>query len=579
MTTSSASNPASAGTSPTLPLPPVPTATPPPSDPDPAKPMIAVVGDVSVDWLTYTQPRSSHDRNTGCHPLRSWHHYDYCSFHAVPGGSWYVAKTVRGALHNTLSYVTVVDLNPDKNLKPDKSDPHTPFSLHFRVNTEAFFSVTLNARVPAHLGMDLEQGSYFIRLPKGTRVEMKCNRARVSIVNTPTRRYRPNLLTRRWEIEDSLLELPEHTLVDQFFAYAESSGHRIEFFPFNDVNKPRLSTELYGCLAFPQLSAEFQSSAERITTGSSPPPFAVTDLSIDNHLGQMVLTTLTSDELPPGGTPHEAPTRDGIGTELIELGGHYDFISFLTLKNENMYTRKKDLIQSFSALELRKQSPHGQLPAEFGKSQVYRRVKVLGIAGPRHGHPEILKHYPDEKNAGVQRWRSSQNKILVVDDEGFGFSTSPAAAWSPWMNEREPRGHRLVFIKSSRYSPALSSPPGSLTKYLSEPASDPLKYRTVLVITSDGLRHGARSSAGLALSRGLSWDLIAEELWRAVQAGFFSNFPYCSNIVIQFGMNAVALVQRTKGNVETVTLVYDPYKADGEYADREVLGEVMGSTT
>lgn len=279
------------------------------------------------------------------------------------------------------------------------------------------------------------------------------------------------------------------------------------------------------------------------------------------------------------------------------------------------------VVHTLSELDIYKRHPD-----QKGPTKVYRRKLIHGIDGPRHGYPTILNSYDtstyalasatgaeveprDVARKAANLWAGKGHRLVVIDDEGTGFS-SRHLLWSPflWNNEDvtldgeesdfyEPfarklgalrdgdKGHvdsylasTFVIIKASHW---LNPPRSTLVEFLT---SHKVKDRAILIISAESLRGGLvnqwDTTPGIKLAKTVSWEKTLEDFEVALNDERIKPLLKFSHIVIRLGLEGAILWSRSLGKDDGSTrLVFDPSKIEGEYSESEDLGQFPGLTT
>lgn len=253
---------------------------------------------------------------------------------------------------------------------------------------------------------------------------------------------------------------------------------------------------------------------------------------------------------------------------------------------------------------------------QHGPTKVYRRKLIHGIDGPRHGYPTVLNNYSNHEfkwtdwndnnleDTISSNWRSDGYRIVVIDDEGTGFS-SRHQLWSPFLwsrSEQKLHGEEkdfyscfqshntpddtndylsstFVIVKASHW---VNPPRSTLISFIAE---HDVRKRSVLVISAESLRGGLvnerESTPGIKLAKAVSWEQTLEDFEVALTDTRLQPLQKFSHILIRLGLDGALLwsncePDHTRGKVR---LIFDPARIEGEYCESDDLGQFPGLTT
>lgn len=186
------------------------------------------------------------------------------------------------------------------------------------------------------------------------------------------------------------------------------------------------------------------------------------------------------------------------------------------------------------------------------KAEVLRIKRPLGYVGPPEN--ELPSWTPESNNINAD--------IVVLDDAGNGFRKMAES----WHKILESVKNSIVIYKMSL--PLLE---GSLWEKVSEQSPKNL----ILIINSSDLRR----TAGIHISKSLSWDRTAKDLVFELQrSDALSSLHQCSHLIVLFGTDGAILYCRSKERGEKAFIVFDPSSLEDAFVSN-VDGTMIGLTS
>lgn len=529
---------------------------------------MAIVGDVSADWL-YSETRPSEAPFSMIDGLPRWRRYATHSLYSIPGGAWFLGALVRG-WSNKESYSTLARLTlgrPTAGIRTQE--------IEFQLKGELLLELTGGGGT-----IEDGRGSPAALMPDTTiRLSSRSGgpalRVRLSLsiglagdpfvfkAEADRGDFGPDMQTRRWHCPAAEVQVCDGIVA----AMIEGDAHL-------DVQRLGVVVAAMNRSALKLVAVKPGARLKR--------PVGVRNLEISGpHVGLSV-TKLILDN----------PILDatGEGSEGLKLSEEGDITTLSAPSAAWLKSVEPDrVVRSLASIELRPVGPDPRGGSSRERHQVFRRTGKFGVAGPELGAPTILSDHAAAELVKNSEWSRAQSgrRLLVLDDEGFGF-TSARRHWEPWLGEPGAMPD-LLLIKGSRHSPmpttgalgpAAGAEPDQENLYTYLSSSPARAERTVVVLTADRLRTalGAGAASGLHLTKMVSWDLLIEQFQAAIMRTQGREFGYAKHVLVQFGLTGV-LYFRREANGGFITLVFDPERSEGEYADRRVLGEVMGTTS
>lgn len=234
------------------------------------------------------------------------------------------------------------------------------------------------------------------------------------------------------------------------------------------------------------------------------------------------------------------------------------------------------------------------------------------MAGPEHTHiddPEDAEHaagdgrthvesfanvgYVDAEGKFLEHRPDAQLELRVSSFGGYRTSTRPAlpshiaetcpdGSWplvvlndaSGGLREREdiwgpPIFERQVPDRTILHKMHLPLGEGRLWDRIATLSG----ARRILIVNANNLR-----ASGVRLVRGLSWELVVEDLLRQARetTGLLPKLlSGCDHLLVLFDVEGAAILSRNKASGTTVDLLFDPARAEGD-VEKEQAGDLFG---
>lgn len=180
------------------------------------------------------------------------------------------------------------------------------------------------------------------------------------------------------------------------------------------------------------------------------------------------------------------------------------------------------------------------------------RVEQFLRAMPADGAPEDNLHPP--ARASLPRDSGDEKAVLVLDDENFGFRDQPAG----WSDALQSIRQEDDIVLKTRFPLGI----GPLWKELANRHLDQL----TIIVPVSSLR--ARRAA---ITRGLSWDRVIEDIYEEVMDGASSqDIGLARRLIVPFSWDGAAVFRRDGAGVMRLErFVYHPEHLEGERRSRQ----------
>ncbi|AKB43424.1 RyR domain-containing protein [Methanosarcina vacuolata] len=187
------------------------------------------------------------------------------------------------------------------------------------------------------------------------------------------------------------------------------------------------------------------------------------------------------------------------------------------------------------------------------KTEVLRIKELSGYIGPQEN--KLPSWTPSVSN-------DANIEIVILDDAGNGFREMEKL----WPEALESVENPIIIYKMSL--PLLK---GKLWEKISE------KYHENLIVIINA--NDLRKTAGIHLSKSLSWDRTAKDLVFELQrSDALNSLRQCPYLVVSFGTDGAILYHRRKKGEDEAFIVFDPCLLEDSFASN-IDGTMMGLTS